>query len=134
MTAVETDFMPAGRQLFGLAPGEALAEIARQKYTSAKQLARAWGIDPTTAANVFKGHLSAPTLAKAVAAEGWGLWEALGTTLTGETYEQYEERKLQSIIEQAENARENLVRLRARRAALAERADQLDGIPSRSAL
>lgn len=118
--------MPADRQLFGLAPGEALAEIARQKYRTAKDLARAWGIDPTTAANVFKGHLSAPTLAKAVAAEGWCLWEALGTTLTGETYEQYQERRLHRIIEQAETARENLIQLRSRRAALDERTRELD--------
>lgn len=132
MAVTETGFMPADRQLFGFSPGEALADIARQKYASAKQLARAWGIDPTTAANVFKGHLSAPTLAKAVAAEGWSLWEALGTTLTGETYEQYEERRLQSIIEQAETARENLIRLRSRRAALDERARELDGTWSRA--
>ena len=118
--------MPLGRQLFTRTAGDALGDLARQKYGTAKAVARAWGLDPATAANLFKGHLSVPTLMKALSVEGWGLWEALGSELTGETYHQYEERKLQRIIKEAEDARQNLVRIRARREALEQGSSDVD--------
>jgi hypothetical protein len=127
MMQVGSDYMPLGRQLFPRSLSDALGDLARQKYGTAKKVAKAWGIDPATAANLFKGHLSIPTLMKAVAVEGRDLWEALGTELTGETYHQYEERKLQRIIEEAEYARQNLVRLRERRALMDARTADLDG-------
>lgn len=118
MTYLNEDFMPLGRQLFDRTLADALSDLARQKYGTAKQVARSWGIDPATAANLFKGHLSIPTLMKAVAVEGWGLWEAIGAEVTGETYEQFVERKLRQAIREADDARSNLVHLRARREAL----------------
>lgn len=118
MTYSDRVFMPLSRQLFDRTLADALSDLARQKYGTAKQVARAWGIDPTTAANLFKGHLSIPTLMKALQVEGWSLWAAVGSEVTGETYEQFVERKLQAAIREAADARSNLVQLRSRREAL----------------
>lgn len=114
------NFLPLGGQLLATGIGEAVAALVRTKYPrdTAKHLARSWEIDHATAVNVVKGHCSTRTLAKAFQAEGWELITALGASLTGETFEQYEERRLQSIIKQAEHARQNLDRIRARRAEL----------------
>lgn len=133
MTATEYEFVPLDRQLFGLSLGEALAGLARQKYPrdTAKHLARAWQIDPSTAANVLKGHASERTLAKAFRAEGWTLIDAIGKAVTGETFHEYEERTLTLKIQEAENARQNLVRIRSRREALEQRAAGLDDVLSR---
>ncbi len=129
MAQLRTGFLPLDGQLLDLGIGEAMATLVRQKYPrdTAKHLSRSWDIDPTTAANVVKGHCSTRTLAKAFQAEGWGLITALGASITGETFEEYEERRLNSIIAEAENARQNLHRIRARREALDQRAhDVLD--------
>jgi ubiquinone biosynthesis protein UbiJ len=114
-------------QLFDRTLGEAMADIARHRYPrdTAKHIARAWGIDTSTATNVVRGHCSERTLTKAFKAEGWALISAMGAVITGESYAQYEERKLQSIIEEGARARENLVRLHARREALESRAADL---------
>jgi len=116
--------MPLDRQLFSFGIGEAVAALVRQRYPrdTAKHLSRQWNIDASTAANVVKGHCSERTLTKAIRAEGWSLIQALGATITGETFEQYEERRLNLIITEAENARQNLVQLRARREAVESRA------------
>lgn len=81
--------MPLGQQLFGRRIADALNDLIRQKHSTAKQAARAYGIDPTTAENMRKGHLSVPTLEKVAKTEGWALWAALGEQLTGETYAEY---------------------------------------------
>jgi hypothetical protein len=129
MTAMTGDFVPADLQLFDLGLGQTMAELVRQRYPrdTAKHVARAWKIDASTAANVVRGHCSERTLTKAFKAEGWALIAAMGAVITGESYAQYEERKLQSIIEEGARAHENLVQLRARREALESRAsDALD--------
>lgn len=118
--------MPLGKQLLPRDLSKALAGFAARKYRSAKHLAKAWDIDPSTAANLFKGHLSIPTLSKAIAAEGGDLWDALGREITGETYEQRQERRLQSIIKEAADARQNLHLLRTRAALLDERTAELE--------
>ncbi len=122
--------MPLRPQLFGLSLGEALADLARQKYPrdTAKHIARHWDIDPSTAANVVRGHASERTLTKAIKAEGWGLLSHLGAALTGETFHDYEERQLAAIIERAADASQKLVQLRTRREALASQS--LDPDPS----
>lgn len=128
MTSTIGEFVGLHPQLFQLSLGETLAALARQRYPrdTAKRIARAWNIDPKTAANVLLGHASERTLTKAFRAEGWALLSALGEVITGETFAQFEERRLQSIIKEAEEAHENLVRLRARSAELESRAAQLD--------
>lgn len=100
MSLTETDFMPNARQLFPRRMAEALAALISQKHGTAKQIARAYRIDPATAENLRKGHLSVTTLEKVVQAEGWGLWAALGRELTGVSYADH----LQSVID-----RENYV-------------------------
>ena len=130
MAVSGTDFLPLSKQLFARDLGAALSELARRQYGptgTAKAVAKRWGLDDETAKNlVSKGIASTTTIAKAITAEGWGLWHALGAELTGETYPEFEERRLQSIIKDAEDARENLVALRTRRAAVESSAPQLD--------
>jgi transcriptional regulator with XRE-family HTH domain len=120
MTFVSEGFMPLNRQLFRRSIAEALAELLSQKYASAKSMARALGIDPSTAENLRKGHLSVPTLEKALVAEGRDLWRRLGEEIFGESELEYEERVLSARIMEAERARENIRRLGARREALAQ--------------
>jgi len=124
MAQLKMGFLPLDQQLFSLGIGEAMAALVRQRYPrdTAKHLSRQWSIDASTAANVVKGHCSERTLTKAIRAEGWSLIQALGATITGETFEQYEERRLNAIITEAENAHQNLVQLRARREAVESRA------------
>lgn len=117
MTQTGADFMPLGQQLFGRRLADALTDLTRQKHTTAKQAARAYGIDPSTAENLRKGHLSVPTLEKVARAEGWALWAALGEELFGQSYDAH----LAHIIEQESHAqkererhRDNVVRLQTR--------------------
>jgi len=114
--------------------GAALRDLIRKRYpnNAAKRIERDWDLDPKTAKNVVtSGHVSERTLTKALRAEGWALIAALGTELTGETFAQHEERRLQAIINEAENARQNIRSLAARRASLESQAadlvDALDG-------
>lgn len=123
--------MPLGRQMFRRSLAEALAAFLGQRHSTAKQIARATGIDPSTAENLRKGHLSVTTLEKVLSVEGRGLWERLGDELFGETFHEYEERRLRTIIQEAEDARENLVRLRARAAAVESRTWALDDLRPR---
>ena len=125
MTETMGGFMRLTPQLFAHDLAAALAALARQKYGTVGRLAKAWNIDKSTAANLFRGHLSIPTLSKAIAAEGGDLWDALGREITGETYEQRQERRLKSIIKEAADARQNLHLLRTRAALLDERAAEL---------
>lgn len=130
MTSLVRDFVPVETQLFRLGIGDAMSELVRHRYPrdTAKHIARAWKIDPATAANVVRGHCSERTLTKAFLAEGWALIDALGSTITGETYHEYEERKLLHIIEEGVRAQTNLHSLRARREAMEARARELDAL------
>ena len=118
-----TDFMPLDRQLFDRSMGELLASFVRKRWPrdTSKQVAKAWDIDPTTATNLTKGHASERTISKALRAEGWPLFMALGEAVTGQPYEQF----LQSIVDERERAakraeerRDHLRRLEARAALL----------------
>lgn len=129
MASASKDFMGLSPQLFPRTLGEAVAELVRQKYPTAKALARAWEIDVKTAETVRAGSCGPRALWAGITREGWAFMEALGHTATGETYEEYQERTLNHIIQEAEDARENLVRLRTRREALERRAAGLvDGV------
>lgn len=121
-------FVSDDGQLFRRTMGETLAQMVRRRWPhhTAKQVARAWDLDPTTAANLTKGHASERTLTKAIRAEGWSLLEALGQALTGQTHAEWEEERLNLIIEQANHAKESIRRLRTRAAILAESAGELD--------
>lgn len=123
--------MPVPRQIISISIGEALALIARQKYSTAKQLARAWNIDVSTAENVFKGHASIRSLQSATNAEGWGIWDAIGETVMGESRDAAEERALRKEISDREGALEKLAQRRARREALERRTASLDDDLSR---
>jgi hypothetical protein len=121
--------LPLGKTI-----GDALRGLIRKRWpnNAAKKIETLWDIDPKTAKNVVsQGNVSERTLTKAALAERWALWIALGEEVFGESYAEYEERQLTAIIEKAEHARQNLVRLRARREALASRALEPDGLGDR---
>jgi transcriptional regulator with XRE-family HTH domain len=128
MTSMGCDFMPLDRQLFRRPLAEALADLLRQKHSTAKQIARGIGVDPATAENLRKGHLSVTTLEKALRAEGRELWKRLGEEIFGETDLEYEERVLAQRIIEAEHAHQNIVRIRSQREALERRAAELDDL------
>jgi hypothetical protein len=134
MTDATWDFMTSDRQIFLRSVAEAAASLLERKYPTAKHLARACQIDPATAENLRKGSLSVRTLEKIAVTEGRGFWERLGDEIFGESFADYEERRLQAIINEAENARQNIRSLAARRAALESRAlgavDALGGPPA----
>lgn len=128
MASVSRDFVGLSPELFRRSLGEAVAALARQKYPSAKALARAWSIDIKTAETVRGGQCGVRALWAGITAEGWGFLEALGETALGETHHQYEERVLENKIREAEDARANLIRLRSRREALERRAGELGSV------
>lgn len=133
MSEWSAGFVPEDGQLFGRTMGESLAKMVRQRWpqNTAKHVAKAWDLDPTTAANLTKGHASERTLTKAIRAEGWSLLEALGQALTGQTHAEWEEARLNKIIEEAEYARESIRRLRTRRQLMDERTASVDAIMDR---
>lgn len=104
MTAGVADFMPRDRQLFDRSMGELLAAFVRNRWPrdTAKNVSRAWDIDPTTAANLTKGHASERTITKALKAEGWPLFMALGEAVTGESYTSF----LQGVVDEHRHAQE----------------------------
>lgn len=118
LTANGMDFVQLSPQLFDRTLGEAVAELVRQRYPNPKALARAWRIEVGTAENVWRGHASTRSLGAAVVAEGWQFIEALGSTVTGETYEQYQERLVDAKLKELADAQQTVIRIRSRREAL----------------
>ena len=109
---------------FGKTVGDALRDLirARFKNNAAKVIETKWDLDPRTARNVVsRGHVSERTLTKAARAERWALWMALGEELFGQSYREWEEQRLQSIIEEAERDLDRVRRLRPISAAVPER-------------
>lgn len=105
--------------------GDALRRLVRErfKFNTAKKIEARWGLDPRTARNVVtQGNVSERTLTKAAHAERWTLWMALGEELFGQSYAEWEEQRLKSIIEEAERDLERVRRLRPLGSALPERA------------
>jgi hypothetical protein len=131
MTEALMDFLPEDRQFFEPEDslGKALMRAARVRWphNTAKHILRSWPVDPTTAENVTKGHASERTVTKAVKADGWDLWMALGELLIGHTYEAH----LEGVIHERERARrraetrrDNLRSLEARAAGLVALCDR----------
>jgi len=121
MTSGAWDNMTADRQLFRRSIAEATASLLGRKYPTAKHLAKGVGIDPATAENLSKGHLSITTLASVLMAEGRGFFQALGDEIYGQSFLDYEEARLSKLIQEAEIARENIHRMAARRQTLEAR-------------
>lgn len=118
-------------ELFPRTLGEIVAELVRQKYPTAKALARAWDISVKSAETVREGHFGILMMAAAIRSEGWQFLDALGETATGETYEQYQERVLEAKIREVENVQQTVVRLRSRREALEQKVAGLDDLHGR---
>lgn len=120
--------MPLDRQLFPKRMAEALAALLTQKHVTAKQIARAYQIDPSTAENLRKGHLSVPTLEKVVKAEGWALWAELGREMIGQSYPEH----LETLIERTAREQEQRSWERDRVRQMEERALELDAVSRRT--
>lgn len=109
---------------FGKTIGDAVRDLIRSRYRhhTAKQIEGRWGLDPKTARNVVsQGNVSERTLTKAALAERWAFWMALGEELFGQSYAEWEEQRLQKIIEEAERDLDRVRRLRPQASALSER-------------
>lgn len=127
MTSRSLAILADDRQLFPRSIAEAVGVFLRERGLSAKQAARRYDIDPATAANIPKGVCAIGTLLKIAVVEGRAFWNWIGDQIYGETQDEWEERQLLQIINEADDARQKLVRLRARREALAaDAADALD--------
>jgi len=102
--------LPLGKTI-----GDAMRDLItkRFKHNAAKKIEARWDLDPKTAKNVVhRGCVSERTLTKAALSERWALWMALGEELFGESYADWEEQRLQSIIEEAERDLHRVRRLR----------------------
>lgn len=116
--------LPLGKTI-----GDAFRELIAQRFqhNAAKKIERLYGYDPKTAKNiVHRGCVSERSLTKAALAEGWGLWMALGEQLFGQSYADWEERRLQAIIDRAENDLDRVRRLRPTLAPVSERSFDRD--------
>jgi hypothetical protein len=135
MTYAGREFMPLDRQLFGLTLSEAMAALSRKWWPqhTAKTVAKRWDLDPTTAANLIKGHASTPTITKAVRSEPaglrWRLWMALGEAVIGFSYDQH----LELLEAEAEDARRRAADRRAHVQRLEAFARSTDGLDSSAA-
>ena len=127
MTHSRAEDMTTNRQLFDRL-ATALSDLLGQRYKTAKEMARAYKIDPSTAENLRKGHLSVPTLEKVMAVDGMGLWIALGEKIHGQTYAEY----LQSIIDGESNEQRYRQAERYRVRSLETRAADLGYLPHRA--
>lgn len=137
MTAWTDDFMPRDRQLFRPTIGEILARLLRARFPrdTAKTCQRRYQIEPSTSQNVVKGHVSPQSLTAILCGEGEDVFElldAIGEALTGQSRHEWEEKKLQRIIDEAMRAKQGIERLRARRALLDESARTVADDPARS--
>lgn len=112
----------------GTTLGDALRKLIRKRWphNTAKTIEARWGLDRKTASNVVsQSNVSERTLTKAAVTEGWALWMALGEELFGESFADWEERRLQRIIDEAQRERETILRLREKSALVRERADRV---------
>lgn len=101
-------------------------------------VARALRMDRKTARNALDGKAGVPVITRALqdrqktADDHWEAYLAIGQMIFGETLDQYEERKLQRIIEDTENARRLVDERKARRRELVDRASTHGGDLGRS--
>jgi len=123
------DYMTLERQLFPRRMADALASLLSQRHGSAKRIAKTYKIDPSTAENLRKGHLSVPTLEKIVKVEGWALWAELGREMIGHGYPEH----LQNIIEREANVQRDRERERDSVRRMEAVARDLVRLPDRSA-
>ena len=103
MTAIGWDFVQQDQsELVPRTMGELLASFVRRRWprNTAKQVQRAWDIDPSTADNLIRGRASERTITKALRAEGWPLLMAMGEAMTGQAYQDF----LQGIVDERERA------------------------------
>ena len=109
--------------------GDAVRGLVRKRWSSnaAKMLERSWDLDPKTARNVVgQGNVSERTLTKAIRSEGWGFLLALGQELTGQTYDQYLEQRIEETRRVHDRIAAQRQRLRALEAARASQPDHLE--------
>lgn len=121
--------MQLGRTL-----GEAFAAVVEKLYRhNRREMAQGMGFDPRTVENVRDGKAGASLITKALLArkathdDAWDMADAILEQVLGESRSEYEERKHKELIEKTNNAISLHQERKARRAALAARADVLLG-------
>jgi hypothetical protein len=124
-----TDFMAHDGQLFRRSFGEIIAELMKARFPrdTTKHIERRYDVEPSTARNVRRGHVSNQSITSILYGEGedvFALLDALGEALTGVTRDQWEEAKVNKIIREAELAQQTHRLVRLRRQLLAENADE----------
>lgn len=121
--AVDDQRLPLARNL-----GDAFAVVCRFFGHTPTGPARALGLDKKTARNALDGKAGVPAITRALQErqktndDHYELWMALGEMIFGESHDQYEERKLQALIESTTNAKRLVDARQARRGELRARA------------
>lgn len=134
MTLTEMHFMARERQSLRLQRNltDAFAEVCRHLGHTPKAVAREIDQDPRTARNALEGKAGAPVITKALQArqkasgDHYELWLALGEMIFGESLDEYEQRKLEAIIAETENAQSLFAARQDRRRHLRARASSED--------
>lgn len=97
-----------------LSVGEAVGRWLKHRHpiNTAKEVARAAGVDPRTAENILAGHLSANTFTRLCRAYGWAFLAAVGAATIGEAYEDAINRELEEIANERRDIEARERRLR----------------------
>lgn len=107
--------------------GDAFAVVCRFFGHTAKPVSEALRMDKKAAVNALDGKAGVPVITKALQArqkasgDHYELWLALGEMIFGESLDEYEERKLQLIIESTQNAQSLFATRQTRREYLRSR-------------
>jgi hypothetical protein len=101
--------------------GDAFASVCRLFGHTATPVARAFALEHKRAVNALDGRAGVPVITKSLQArqkaadDHYELWLAMGQMIFGESLDEYEERKLQRIIEANTHAISTLGARRQRR-------------------
>lgn len=116
--------------------GDAFATVCQRFGHTAKPVSDAFGLDKKTAVNALDRKAGVPAISKALLTrqkihdDHYDLALAMLAMIFGETHDQYEERKLQTLIESTAHAQSLLAARQDRRRSLRARSTSPD---SRSA-
>lgn len=114
--ALDAQKLPLQRNL-----GDAFSVVCRFFGQTPAGVTRALSLDKKTARNALDGKAGVPVITKALQArqkasgDHYELWLALGEMIFGESLDEYERRKLETLIESTHNAQSLHAARQARR-------------------
>lgn len=120
--AFDAQKLPLQRNL-----GDAFSVVCRFFGQTPAGVTRAMSLDKKTARNALDGKAGVPVITKALQArqkasgDHYELWLALGEMIFGESLDEYEERKVAKLIEEATNVQTTVAARQARRERLRSR-------------